>query len=189
MWHCACDCGQFGVYKGTNLLSGHTRSCGCWYKEISQKGRCFTHGHTSRKNGATPEYMAWKNMHRRCDTPTNVAFDRYGGRGIKVCESWKDFSVFMADVGPRPSRTYSLHRINNDLGYNPSNVKWASKVEQDNNKGSNVMIEHEGKIQSLALWSREMGLKPQTIIGRIKRKWTVGKALTYPLQIQKRSTA
>ncbi len=81
-----------------------------------------------------PEYQSWRNMIQRCTNPNNARFSQYGGRGILVCEPWKDFLTFLADMGPRPSDTHSLDRIDNDKGYEPSNCRWATMIEQQHNR-------------------------------------------------------
>lgn len=81
-----------------------------------------------------PEYFAWKNVIYRCTNPSSSVYKYYGGRGIAVCDRWKDFDNFLADVGPRPSVKHSIDRIDNDGNYEPGNVRWATKKVQMNNK-------------------------------------------------------
>jgi hypothetical protein len=127
-------------------------------------------------------------MISRCHHAKNAAYQSYGAKGINVCEKWKNsFPAFIADVGKRPSVDHSLHRKNSGLGYNPSNVVWATSEEQNNNKGNTVLIEHDGKKQSLALWAKETGLNRQAIINRIARGWSIARALTTPTQIKCRN--
>lgn len=91
----------------------------------------------------TPEYLAWRNMHARCNETSGRVFDSYGARGIKVCARWNDYPTFFADVGLRPSPTHSLDRIDNDRGYEPGNVRWATKKEQGQNRRTTKLEEHE----------------------------------------------
>lgn len=80
-----------------------------------------------------PEYGVWKSMRGRCMNSNNPAYDRYGGRGISVCERWNDFLIFLADMGQRP-KGLSLDRIDNSKGYDPSNCRWATAIEQRHNR-------------------------------------------------------
>jgi len=120
-------------------------------------------------------------MIARCENPNCPEFIYYGGRGIAVCERWHDFRNFLSDMGNRPTGT-TLDRVKVNLNYEPENCRWANKEIQSNNRRSNILIEYSGKIQSVAQWAREVGLKRQTILLRIARKWSVERALTTPLQ-------
>lgn len=127
-----CVCGIRAVVRLENLRSGRTRSCGCLHRE-ELAARATTHGHT--KGGkATPEFIAWCDMRRRCEDPTREGYENYGGRGIVVCERWRDFEAFIADVGLRPDPTLSLDRIDNDGNYQPGNVRWTDRSTQNSNQ-------------------------------------------------------
>lgn len=88
------------------------------------------HGHY-----LSPTYVCWKAMRQRCAFPKHQSFHRYGGRGIKVCERWDDFVVFLADMGERPSMAHSLDRVDNNGNYEPGNVRWATRRQQSESKG------------------------------------------------------
>lgn len=178
MWDCICDCGKKGRFKGINLISGHTKSCGCWRKDHSP-GR--KHGHASRE-GASPEYTAWKNMINRCVKPCHTSYKFYGKRGIKVCNKWEHFQDFLADVGLRPSNQHSLHRLDNKLGYFPANVIWATREVQDNHRTNNVNLKFDGRTQTLMQWSREVGIKFSTLYFRLSNGWSVRDLLTTPVK-------
>lgn len=126
-WECSCDCGAKVIVNGTHLRNGNTRSCGCLQSDISAS-RLLVHGMKG-----TREYNSWRSMMKRCNNPNDKAYNHYGGRGISVCERWRKFENFYADMGGRPDG-YSLDRINNNGNYEPSNCQWSTQKEQANNR-------------------------------------------------------
>jgi hypothetical protein len=133
-----------------------------------------------------PEYSIWKGMNRRCKDPKFRVYKWYGGRGVRVCESWsKSFQNFLRDVGPRPSKKHSIDRIDVNLGYEPGNVRWATKIEQMNNTRSNVFIEIDGENKTIAQWTSECGLKYSTVHRRLAAGWEPRDAIFGPLQRQR----
>lgn len=133
LWLCRCNCGEQIAAYPENLRSGNTKSCGCWHREIDRAFH-LRHGEADRRNGkVTTEYRSWCAMLARCNNPNNHAYDRYGGRGIRVCKRWLKFENFLADMGRRPLGL-TLDRINNDGGYKPSNCRWATPKQQANNR-------------------------------------------------------
>jgi len=121
LWLCECDCGGTSTPRGSRIVHGEVKSCGC------RKG---FHKHGMRPRGTrTPAYSTWVSMKQRCYDPKNMSYKWYGGRGIKICEEWKnDFQAFYDYMGPR-DKTQSIDRIDNDGNYEPDNVRWISKVE------------------------------------------------------------
>jgi hypothetical protein len=123
-------------------------------------------------------------MRDRCTNPANACFERYGGRGITVCDRWRDsFDDFFADMGMFPSRDHSIERIDNLGAYEPSNCRWATRTEQGANKRNNVRLTLNGRTQLISEWARELGIQRLTIRRRINDLgWTPERALTTPVQ-------
>lgn len=171
-WQCSCDCGGETVCEASNLISGNTKSCGC----LKFATKNTTHGKTG-----TPLYTIWVSMIGRCCNPNNHAFADYGGRGIAVCEEWRNsFEAFAQDMGEPPDDK-TLDRINNDLGYSPSNCRWATKAQQVNNRRVTRRVEYLGVTKSLWEWSLEVGIHHRLLYGRIFGSgWSVERAFTTP---------
>jgi hypothetical protein len=135
---CRCECGQEKEVDGPSLRAGTSRSCGCLQLEVVREVRT-KHGDTSRAGGRKlpPEYIAWTSMKNRCTNPKCQRYERYGGRGIRVCVLWMgSYEAFLADVGRRPGPEYSLDRFPDyDGNYEPGNVRWATRLEQRQNQG------------------------------------------------------
>lgn len=125
-------------------------------------------------------------MKQRCYNPNNPNYHRYGGRGIRVCQRWRDScAAFVADMGPRPSPKHTVDRIDNDGNYEPGNVRWATMKEQHRNRHDSRTYTHAGRTQSMGDWAKEAGMHRSTLEQRIKRLgWSFGKALTAPVQKQ-----
>lgn len=175
VWLCECDCGNTTSVVTGSLVNGDTQSCGCIHSEMIRQ-RLFKHGQTD-----SPMYKEWQSIKRRCYNPNAINYDRYGARGIAVCDEWRDdFQAFYDDVSHLPhfeEPGYSLDRINNDGNYEPENVRWASRIEQANNKRNNRRITYMGETHTLAEWSRILNIKYSILHDRLYRYgWSVERA-------------
>ena len=139
------------------------------------------HGHRPKGRPASPTYQSWQAMKSRCCCPGDQAYSEYGGRGITVCEKWMRFDGFLDDMGERPDGT-TLDRIDNNLGYDPSNCRWATPKRQQRNRRDTVFVTFDGKTYSIADWADILGIKKGTLRDRIVRyKWDTERALTEPV--------
>lgn len=133
LWRCRCDCGIIKIILGSHLQSGHAKSCGCLRRDMMRQ-RQEIHGE-SRPGQRSKEFRAWAAMKQRCLDNRRKDYKYYGGRGIKVCQRWlNSFENFLLDVGRAPTAELSIDRINNDGNYEPGNVRWATRLEQNQNK-------------------------------------------------------
>jgi hypothetical protein len=129
----------------------------------------------------TATYKNWFGMKARCTDPHHSAYPWYGARGITVCAAWQDsFEAFLHDVGERPSPTYTLDRIDNSRGYEPGNVRWATRAAQMRNTRDNRWLEFNGERMIITDWARRLGITPATLHTRLARGWPLAKALTAP---------
>lgn len=178
-WVCQCDCGKTRQVKSASLLSGESQSCGCLQREVACEEQ-YRHG-----QARTLLYRLWAQMIQRCHNPKNHAYKNYGGRGIHVCERWRrSFLAFREDMGEKPSPAHTLERLDNKLGYSRENCTWALRSHQLRNTRRNVMITLNGITQCLADWVSFSGRARNTIYYRLKRGWSVERALLTIPQVQ-----
>lgn len=132
LWLCRCICGNDKIVASRNLKLGNVRSCGClrdeMFRAMSKIFTTATHGHC-RNYTDSPEYESWTAMKSRCLNPNASRYERYGGIGVTVCDRWKSFATFLADMGERPEGT-TLGRILDMGDYEPGNAFWQTKDEQ-----------------------------------------------------------
>ena len=189
-WECLCSCGQTTIAVGKRLLNGIKSSCGCLRSENSGRRK---HGQGS-KGKETPEYKTWMNMLSRCGESKCIkernTYKNYKGRGIEVCERWKNsFQNFFDDMGKRPSQAHSIDRKNNNLGYSSENCRWATNKEQCNNRRGNKLITVKGETKTLQEWSELFNIKHSIILKRIMRGWPVEDAIKTPVLDRKTKIA
>jgi len=136
----------------------------------------------------TSEYKAWINMKDRCFNPNHSRYSDWGGRGITVCDRWKNsFKNFLADMGMKPSPKHSIDRIDNDGDYCPENCRWATRVEQENNKSTNRLITIACVTLTMAQWTKEMGFAKSVIQDRLNLGWSEYKAVMTPVRYQRKT--
>lgn len=177
---CKCDCGSERECAAADVKRGHAKSCGCLQREAVRR-TMTTHGATVNKN-ASPEYRIWCSAKERCTNASCPRYADYGGRGITMCSRWVDsFSTFYADMGPRPTKSHTLDRIDNNKGYSKANCRWATRTEQANNTRVNCIITFDGKSLTTAEWSRLVGINSKVLSARIRNGWTACEALTTPV--------
>ncbi len=170
-WLCACDCTNTKSIRGNRLRNGTTKSCGCICKETPNSR---THGYTG-----TRTFNIWQAMKARCTNSNHTHYESYGGRGIEICKRWSKFENFLADMG-EADKNMTLERINNDVGYNKTNCKWATRLHQANNRRSNKYIEHNGVRKTYAQWSRHLGGCARLVQSRLSKGWSEERAVTTP---------
>ncbi len=169
-WKCLCDCGNFVIVRGQSLREGATKSCGCFRQEASasRASKKTTHGMSHTKiNGV------WWAIIMRCFNPNYPSYKNYGGRGITVCDEWRnDFTAFYEHVSKLEhfgKDGYTLDRIDNDGNYEPGNVRWATAKEQSRNRRSNIVVEYKGEQLSLKAVAEKSGKKYTDLVARYHR--------------------
>jgi hypothetical protein len=188
LWLCKCDCGNEKIVPSPDLRQGKTKSCGCLFKEtitiLNAKHGCFY----------SRFYKIWAAMKARCDNPNTISYKKYGGSGIVYQASWSNFESFKNDMYEsylKHCEAYSekettIDRINNYDGYSTKNCRWATKIEQANNKKCNKLIAFNGETLTIAETAHKHNIKPTTFWCRLyKYGWSVEKAVTTPVAIRR----
>ena len=163
---CLCECGKETYVRVSDLRSGNTRSCGCLYKD-TRKTSHFSHGMRH-----TRLYSIWTNMKTRCYNPKVSGFENYGGRGIAICNDWKDDFVNFYDwaMATGYNDNLTIERVDVNGNYEPKNCMWIEACEQSKNRRSNIYIELNGKVNTLKGWCNELGLPYKIVHQRMKRR-------------------
>lgn len=184
-WLCQCDCGKQILVHTSNLTGSKSKSCGCLRFDNVPPNK--THGMSE-----TVTFNTWSRMLDRCYNKNNKSHHNYGGRGIQVCLRWQGpsgFVNFLEDMGERPSEKHSLDRIDNEGHYAPNNCRWATRLQQANNKRNNVILEYKGEKRTMGEWSRIVKIPIALIWDRIfVRHWDVSDALSKKPRPIKRQT-
>ena len=178
LWAVVCDCGERRDVQGSNLRGGSTASCGCLAREVFSK----TAARTNYRHGMTysPEWRTWSSMLTRCNNEKSKCYRYYGAKGVSICERWRSFENFVADVGPRPAGT-TLDRIDNSRGYEPENCRWATIDVQNRNRGSILMVEINGETKCVADWCDQLGIPRPRVYARIQSGMALYEAITKPV--------
>jgi hypothetical protein len=196
-WRCQCDCGKRVVVTQSALQKGKTSSCGCLHSERA-RAAVLIHGESTRGK-VTPEYRTWRGMIGRCETPSFSHFPAYGGAGIKVCAGWHDYQAFVRDMGPKPSPKHSIDRVDNAKGYDCGkcadcsargatlNCRWATHLEQVNNRRVTAMVEHKGQRVPLAQLARQLDVDYWAFRKRLKDGLSVEAAAQGAAQRERRT--
>ena len=176
-WLCRCVCGEEVVVVGERLKNGTRKAC-------ARNGHFWITTLPPSLAALHPnEYNIWQKMRERCKNPRRKGWNRYGGRGIKVCERWNEFRNFFEDMGERPSLKHSLDRHpNNDGNYEPGNCRWATAVQQRRNSSNNVYVEYQGERLLLIELMERLGLNYGVVKGRIVNGWNLEDALVTPVR-------
>lgn len=182
MWKCKCDCGNIISAQGSGLRNGHTKSCGCYGREK------LLQNNTKHNLSNHRLYRIWAQMKDRCYNPKSHNYKHYGGRGIAVCDEWKNsfesfysWSISSGYKDDAPRGLYTLDRIDVNGNYCPENCRYTDTKEQSLNKRTTHYLTLNGETKPITVWANEIGVHPTTIDSRIRKHgWSVEKALTTP---------
>ncbi len=173
-WICQCDCGNMSSHRSDGLLSGSIKSCGCYKREQSAIKVSKNHKH---KQSGTRLYNIWLGMKGRCYNPNDPVYKNWGGRGITICDDWKnDFSCFYNwAINNGYMENLTIDRIDNDGNYEPDNCRWASQKQQSSNRRSNINIKIGNETKTLMEWCEIFKLPYTTVNMRYRRMRGDGK--------------
>lgn len=171
-WHAVCVCGVERTVRAQDLRRGRSASCGCrgsgFHPTTAGGVKRTLHG----KDHGDKVYRAWRNAKNRVSNPRAQKYRTYGARGVTMCDEWfHSFEAFYAHVGEPPSTLHSLDRIDNEKGYEPGNVRWATAREQGLNRRTTIQLTVRGVTKPLVAWCEETGMNPATAGARFRRGW------------------
>lgn len=180
-WVARCDCGKVDVVESSIAL-GRLQMCKLCSEEKFKK--------LTTKNGLShsPIYETWRSIKRRCYQKNFISYKWYGGRGITVCEEWRNSFVKFCDwaMANGYQQGLTIDRINKDGNYCPENCRWVDNLTQQNNRTDNKNLTFNGTTKTMSEWARFFGIKYITLKTRIRNGWDIEKALTTPVKQYKR---
>lgn len=188
VWRCVCECGKSTIASVSALTLGYRKSCGCLRPKPPAAGlrgeQNYAYKHGGCIGGSADRlYSIWNDMNRRCFDDRRDDFSRYGGRGISVCEEWRSSYIAFRDwaISNGYQDSLTIDRIDVNGNYCPENCRWATLIEQANNRRNNHEISYNGQTLSLAATAREYGVPVTTLNSRIKRRWDIQAAIETPV--------
>lgn len=176
VWECKCDCGATAYVPSAYLTSGNTKSCGCYKSECS-KARLKTHGDTK-----TRLWIEWVNMKQRCLNPKSSSYERYGAKGVSVCEEWKNsYTAFKSwTMSNGYADDLTIDRIDGTKGYSPENCRWVTKTQQANNRKTNKIVTYGDFTGTLSELCKKLSLSYPLVSERLRFGWSVEEAIELP---------
>ena len=168
-WWCQCDCGNIVSVVSTDLLSGHTKSCGCYQQDQASKSLTQIRSRNPRFHCTkTKSYRIWRAMLQRCEDQNFIYYHYYGGRGVTVCERWHDYFAFKEDMG-EPSKLDTLDRIDPNGNYDPSNCRWVNMKNQNNNRRSCKYVIFNNERLTVSQLAEKYNVPYKKLLGMINR--------------------
>lgn len=178
LWTCQCECGIIKNISGVGLRTNQTKSCGCYHRDIVSKPNIssITHGKSISKI-----YNIWHGIKLRCYTKSSTSYKNYGGKGIIVCEEWKNsFEQFYKDMGDIPFEKAQIDRIDNNGPYSKENCRWVTSKQNCFNKSNNKYLTYKGETKLLIDWAIQYNFQRYTITNRLQQGWTIERILETP---------
>ena len=168
-WLCLCSCGNYKEVQANNLKSGQVQSCGCFRREVSSLGN-KSHGMTKSRI-----YRIYQHMKDRCYRVTDKKYQRYGGRGIKICDEWLDdfMKFYNWSIQNGYKENLTIDRIDNDGNYEPQNCRWTTRKEQNRNYSRNILLTYKGETKCMIEWGEKLGIKYNTLRNLIKKGFSI----------------
>ena len=177
---CKCDCGNYRRVRLENLVSGHTKSCGCYIRDFNKDNK-IKHGHYGSRL-----YKIWQGIKKRCLQRNSKDYRDYGGRGIKICDEWMEFEPFYEwAINNGYQQDLTIERIDVNGNYEPSNCTWIPKKEQGRNTRRTKIICYKGEQKTLREWAVCLGLTYNVLQLRLSRGWSIEEAFTIPLWVRR----